>query len=187
MAELVVPSLARLPAYVAALETGWSPDNVRLEAAAREQLTRIAQDAAAFVASLDDQEARGAPIVLPDGATVPRLPGFARWIWDGAFCGHIGLRWRPGGSTLPEHVLGHIGFAVVPWKRGRGCAREALRLILPEARARGLDWVELTTQPDNIASQRAIQANGGRLVKRFDKSPHYGGGETFLFRIELKA
>jgi predicted acetyltransferase len=73
----------------------------------------------------------------------------------------------------------------VPWKRGQGCATAALKLMLPEAKARGLDYVELTTLPDNVASQRVILASGGRYVKTFDKSPHYGGGETLLFRIGL--
>jgi predicted acetyltransferase len=185
MIALAVPSLDLLPDYVAALERGWSPDNIRLEAAAREHLQRIDADAAGFLASLDDPEGRGAPIVLPDGNIVPRLPGFTRWIVDGAFCGSIGFRWQPGGSSLPEHVLGHIGFAVVPWKRGQGCATAALRLMLPEAKACGLDYVELTTLQENIASQRVILANGGRYVKTFDKLPHYGGGETLLFRIDL--
>lgn len=27
--ELIVPSLERLPAYVQALQSGWSPDNLR--------------------------------------------------------------------------------------------------------------------------------------------------------------
>jgi len=70
--ELVVPSLERLPAYADALRRGWSADNVRLEEAAREELAAIDKDPAAFVASLDDPEARGAPIMLPDGSQVPR-------------------------------------------------------------------------------------------------------------------
>ena len=57
-------------------------------------------------------------------------------MWDGEFCGSIGFRWQPGTSTLPPYVLGHIGYAVVPWKRGRGYATQALALLLPEARKR---------------------------------------------------
>jgi hypothetical protein len=64
--------------------------------AAREELQKIATDPAAFVAALDDPQAKGGPIGLPDGSTVPRLPGFRRWMWDGAFCSSIGLRWQPG-------------------------------------------------------------------------------------------
>jgi RimJ/RimL family protein N-acetyltransferase len=182
---LVRPSRVELPAYVAALERGWSPDNVRGAVAAREQLEAIADDPDRFLASLDDERAAGAPIALPDGTTVPRLPGFVRWIWDGGFCGSIGFRWRPGGSDLPAHVLGHIGYAVVPWKRRRGCATRALAALLPEARRRGLDRVELTTDPDNLASQKVILACGGRLVETFRKSEAYGGTESLRFRIDL--
>jgi hypothetical protein len=76
--ELVKPALEFLPAYRTALERGWSPNNLRETAAAREELEQIAIDPAAFVASLDDPEAKGRPIELPDGSTVPRLPGFRR-------------------------------------------------------------------------------------------------------------
>ncbi|MBP0575839.1 hypothetical protein J8J27_34480, partial [Mycobacterium tuberculosis] len=77
---LAVPDLVRLPAYRAALDCGYLPSNVDGERIARAHLAAIAADAAAFVASLDDPHARGAPITLPDGSVVPRLPGFTRWI-----------------------------------------------------------------------------------------------------------
>src|SRR5947207_322210 len=153
---LVWPSREYLPGYVGALERGWSPDNMRGEPAAQEELEQIAADADAFLASLVDKEARGEPITLPDGTTVPRLPGYRRWLWDGEFCGTIGLRWQLGTTALPPHCLGHIGYAVVPWKERLGYAKAALRLILPEAKAVGLPYVEITTDPDNIASQRVI-------------------------------
>ncbi|RAK51214.1 GNAT family N-acetyltransferase [Phenylobacterium soli] len=183
--RLVRPSLEFLPAYKAALERGWSADNVRGSAAAEEELARIAADPAAFVASLEHLEPSGETITLPDGAKAPRLPGYRRWIWDGEFCGSIGFRWQPGTAELPSYVLGHIGYAVVPWKEGRGCAKAALALVLEDARARGLPWVELTTTPDNIPSQRVIEANGGVLVGQFDKSPHYGGGPALRWRVDL--
>lgn len=179
------PSLDRLLEYQAALERGWSQDNIRSEAAAREELARIAEDPARFVAEQDDPEAAGPPIRLPDGAVVPRLPGFRRWLSDGAFCGSIGFRWQKGSSALPSYVLGHIGFAVVPWKRGRGYAKAALALLLPEARALGLAYVELTTDPGNIASQRVIFSQQGRLIGRFRKPAAYGGDQGLRFRIDL--
>ncbi len=183
--ELVVPSLDRLDDYVAALKRGWSPDNSRLEAAAREHLALIEKDAAAFVARADDREAKGEPVALPDGSIVPRLPGFVRWMWDGDFCGQIGFRWQPGTEALPAHCLGHIGYAVAPWKRGRGYATRALGLMLQEARKEGLRYVELTTDPDNIASQKVITRNDGVFVERFKAGLAYGDRDEFRWRIAL--
>ena len=183
--QLVWPAGEYLSSYVSALERGWSADNVRGAAAAREELEKIAHDPARFFAELVDREASGPPITLPDGSTVPRLPGYHRWLWDGEFCGSIGLRWQPGTSALPPYCLGHIGYGVVPWKRGRGYATLALRAILPEARAEGLSYVEITTDPANVASQKVIQANGGVLVEQFTKPGQYGGAEGLRFRIVL--
>ncbi|WP_457334434.1 GNAT family N-acetyltransferase [Rhizobacter sp. P5_C2] len=185
--SLVWPSAAHLPGYVAALERGWSADNVRGQAAADEELAAIRRDGEAFLARLVDREAKGADVTLPDGSTVPRLPGFRRWLWDGEFCGAIGLRWQRGTQALPPHCLGHIGYAVVPWKRGRGYATRALGLLLPQARAEGLRFVEITTDPENIASQRVIAANGGRLHERFTKPAQFGGTPGLRYRIELDA
>jgi predicted acetyltransferase len=83
-----------LPSYISALQAGWSPDNVRKEVAAREQLQAIKVNAVAFVDGLDDPSASGGPIPLPDGSTVARLPSIVRWIWDGDVCGAIGFRWQ---------------------------------------------------------------------------------------------
>jgi predicted acetyltransferase len=183
--RLVRPSRQYLASYAAALERGWSPDNVRGIEATREELQRIAADADAFLASMDDREAKGSPIALPDGSSVPRLPGWRRWMWDDEFAGSIGFRWQPGTSALPPHCLGHIGYAVVPWKQGRGYATKALALVLPEARAEGLDYVEITTDPDNLASQRVIEASGGTLIERFTKLPQYGSTPGLRYRIAL--
>jgi predicted acetyltransferase len=185
--DLARPSVAALPRYVRALRKGWSPDNVGGKATAERQMARIDEDAAAFIASLHDPEGRGAAIVLPDGTAARRLPGYVRWIWDGDFCGSISLRWQPGTSELPDHVLGHIGYSVVPWKRGAGYATQALGLLLPQARAVGLAFVELTTTPENVASQKVILSNGGRFIERFHKTQAYGGGEAVRFRIALGA
>ncbi|HTR88315.1 MAG TPA: GNAT family N-acetyltransferase [Reyranella sp.] len=184
--ELIVPSLETLPQFVDALKRGWSPDNIRLEEAAREFLGMIAKDAAAFIARCTDREAKGGDVTLPDGSTVPRLPGFVRWMWDGEFCGQIGFRWQPGTEALPKHCLGHIGYAVVPWKRGNGYATKALGLMLAEARQEGLRWVELTTDPDNVASQKVITGNGGVFIERFFAEAAYGADRPELrWRISL--
>jgi predicted acetyltransferase len=184
--ELLRPTLRHLPSHVAALERGWSADTVRGAAAAAEELAHIAADPDGFVARMDDREALGPPVTLPDGSTVARLPGLRRWMWDDdGFAGSIGLRWQPGTTALPAHVLGHIGYAVVPWKQRRGYAKLALALMLPLARAEGLAHVEISTEPDNIASQRVIEANGGVLVERFTRPAAYGSTPGLRFRIVL--
>ena len=184
MLELVWPARPYLPGYVHALQHGWSPDNLRQETAL-DHLAAIGQDADAFLARLVDRDATGQPITLPDGSQVPRLPGFSLWMWDGDFCGTVNFRWQPGTTALPPYCLGHIGYAVVPWKRRRGYATHALRLLLPYARAEGLSHVDLTTEPDNPASRRVIEANGGVLIERFRKPAQYGNAESLRFRISL--
>ncbi|WP_206664622.1 GNAT family N-acetyltransferase [Dankookia rubra] len=148
---LVRPAAEHLAEYEAALRRGWSPDNVRGESARLEQLERIACATAGFLGGLDDREARGGPIILPDGSQVLRLPGFHRWIWADGFCGAIGFRWQPGTPALPAHVIGHLGYGVVPWRRREGQATRALGLLLREVAPLGLPWVEVAAEPDNAA------------------------------------
>ena len=124
--QLVRPGPDYLAGYVAALERGCSANNERGIDATREELARIQADAVAFLASMEDREAKGPPVFLPDGSTARRIPGFKRWMWDGEFCGSIGLRWQPGTTALPPHRLGHIGYAVVPWKQRLGYAKWCL-------------------------------------------------------------
>lgn len=181
--DLIRPDAEHLPGFVDALQRGWSPSTEH--DVSQEILAEIAEDAETFLQQADDLDPQGRTVTLPDGSEVPRIPGFARWMWDGEFCGSINMRWQHGTPELPAHVLGHIGYSVVPWKRRRGYATEALRLLLPEAAAVGLPYVELTTDTDNVPSQKVITSNGGVLVRDFEKGPAYGGGPGLLFRIDL--
>ena len=180
--ELIWPAEQYLSGYVHALEQGWSPDNLRPEVAV-EELARIARDPARFIAEQVDRAAKGPPVILPGGRSVPRLPGYTQWMWDGEFCGSINFRWQTGTTELPPYCLGHIGYAVVPWKRRRGYATRALQLLLPQASSEGLPYVEITTDADNLASRRVIESNGGKLIERFHKSTEYGGAESLRFHI----
>ena len=182
--ELIRPRAEHLPGYLDALRRGWSPntEHVGLDQAAIDRVTR---DPARFLELADDREAAGDPIELPDGTIVPRLPGLSRWMWDGEFAGSIGLRWQPGTRQLPPTCLGHIGYSVVPWKRRRGYATAALAAMLPIAAAEGLPIVDITTDVDNVASQRVIMANGGVLVERFTKPESSGGGPALRFEVDL--
>jgi len=185
MVQLIVPSEQYLPNYAAALRRGWSPNNERGRAAALDELEQIEADPAAFVASLDDAEGKGAPVTMPDGSVVPRLPGFRRWIWDGEVAGSIGFRWQHGTVELPPYCLGHIGYSIAPWKQRRGYATAAVLSMLDEARRLGLPYVEITTDPDNVPSQKVILAAGGTLHERFTKPPQFGSTPGLRFRIAL--
>jgi predicted acetyltransferase/GNAT superfamily N-acetyltransferase len=183
--QLVTPAREHLASHVAVLKTGWHANNMRRDEAAREALEEIEKNADAYLARQIDREAKGPPVKLPDGSEWPRIPGYVLWMWDGEYCGSIGFRWVPGTTELPTHVLGHIGYGVVPWKRQRGYATRALALMLERVRAEGLAHVEITCDPDNVASQRTIVANGGVLVDRFMPPPACGPMEKLRYRIAI--
>src|ERR1700738_1430905 len=84
---LVCPALNYLPEYVAALKRAWSPDNVKGAAAAIEELAEIDKDPHAFINQLTDRDAKGRSVVLPDGSSAPRIPGYRLLVWDGELCG----------------------------------------------------------------------------------------------------
>jgi predicted acetyltransferase len=177
--ELVWPAQDYLPGYIHALEQGWSPDTLRSEMA-QEQLLHITEDPENFISLQIDRDGKGPPIILPDGRAMRRLPGYTQWIWDGEFCGSINFRWEPGTTELPPYCLGHIGYSIVPWKRRRGYATRALKLLLPQAEKEGLLFVEITTDADNLPSRRVIETNGGKLVEQFCA---YDGVERLRFRV----
>lgn len=185
MIQLVTPTEHYLGSYVAALKRGWSPNNERGLTATAEELEQIEADPKSFIASLDDREAKGLPVRMPDGSVVPRLPGFRRWMWDGEFAGSISFRWQRGTTELPPYCLGHIGYSVVPWRQRRGYATAALLSMLEEARVMKMPYVEVTTDPDNLPSQKVIQAAGGKLHEQFNKPPQFGSKPCLRFRIAL--
>lgn len=175
------PQESMLASYAEALRRGWSSSTVRDVSGL--ELAEIERDAAAFVAARKDDAPLGT-IRLPDGREVAKLPGRIRWIWDGEFSGAINLRWPADGGPLPPHVLGHVGYSVVPWKQRHGYARKALRHMLSEARDVGLKRLEITTDADNMASQKVVLANGGRLERTFT-SAYWGDHPRHLYVIEL--
>jgi predicted acetyltransferase len=174
---LVVPAREHLASYTAALETGWSPNTIR--DVSGEQLAAIRADPDAF---LDSLVPKPGDTVTIDGREFERLPGCVRWMWDGEFAGSINFRHVPGTATLPPHVLGHIGYGVVPWKRRRGYAGQALRLMLAVAREAGMTHVEVNCDSENAISRRVIEGSGGVLVRRVP-NPHREGRTELVFRL----
>lgn len=189
--SLHAPGRDVLPAYVRALEAGWSPNTMRN--VAPEQLAAIAADPDTFVAGLNQ---RGGTIRLHDGSEVARLPDMIRWIFaidrpERPFVGSINLRWQEDetGSPiteLPAHVLGHVGYTILPNHAGNGYASAALAAVLVEARSIGLPFVKITCDAANAASQRIIEKNGGRFIENF-VAPFYRPEERLMYRIDLQS
>ena len=175
--RLVAPAHDGLAKYAAALAAGWSPDTTQDVSAV--QLAALRRDPDGFLAELTRQDGT---VVTASGRVVPRLPSRVFWLDDGEFCGVINLRFVEGGDALPDYVSGHVGYAVVPWKRRRGYATAALALILPVARAVGLNRIEITCDDDNEASRRVILNNGGVPA---GARPAEDGGTKLVFHIDL--
>jgi predicted acetyltransferase len=73
---------------------------------------------------------------------------------------------------LLEHG-GHIGYSVKPSARGRGHATAALRLGLRAAAGLAIERVLITIDPDNEASRRTAEANGGVLEGERNRKLRY--------------
>jgi predicted acetyltransferase len=176
---LAEPQAAMLESYADALRRGWSPSNTR--DVTGEQLAAIAADPTVFLARVTAPKSTYA---LPDCSSAEQLSSMVCWMWDGEFCGVISLRYQPGSSALPPHVSGHIGYAVVPWKRKHGYASRALKQMLAEAHVLGLTEVYLTTDPGNIASRIVIERNGGQRVGNWSHPAVHGGAEVERWVVE---
>lgn len=83
--------------------------------------------------------------------------------------------------SLNEHLRihgGHIGYCVRKSERRKGYATQMLRQAVSICKSMGIHNIMLTCDPENIASAKVIQANGGTYTKQVvldDKSKldHY--------------
>jgi predicted acetyltransferase len=77
--------------------------------------------------------------------------------------GRIALRHRLNDNL--KEFGGHIGYEVRPSYRRQGVAKEMLRLLLETPKAKQIGRLLLSCAPENEASNKTIQANGGALAK----------------------
>lgn len=75
------------------------------------------------------------------------------------------LSLRIGHSEHIEMYAGHIGYSVDPPYRGRRLAARSCLLILPLARAHGINPLWITCNPENAASRRTCEIIGSTLVE----------------------
>ncbi len=76
-----------------------------------------------------------------------------------------GISLRLGTSEDILKYYGHVGYGVDEAYRGHHYAARSCRLIFPLAQSHDLDPVWITCNPDNMASRRACELAGGRLVE----------------------
>lgn len=84
--------------------------------------------------------------------------------------------------------LGHIGYRVDEAYRGRRYAARSCRLILPLARAHGLNPLWITCNPDNWPSRRTCERLGAEMVEVValpKDSEMYQRGERHKCRYRL--
>lgn len=99
---------------------------------------------------------------------------------DGRMVGIVDIRYEL--NDFLRQSAGHIGYGVRPSERRKGYATGILHLALIRAAERGLDAVLVACRPENSGSRRAIEKNGGILVR---ESPQPEGGVMLMFRIGL--
>lgn len=148
MAQLVAPSVEYVPSLrEAARRDGDDPQAVY----------------SAQAAALGDDELATHVERFREQETAPRsgwVPCTDRWWVEGdEFLARIQIRHRLNAAL--RGYGGHVGYHVVRHHRGRGHGTAMLAATLPVCAELGLECVLLTTDVDNVASQRVVEANGG--------------------------
>ncbi len=100
------------------------------------------------------------------------------------------LNLRVGNTPYIVLYGGHIGYGVDPEYRGHHYAERSCRLVLPFAKANGMDTLWITCNPDNIPSRRTLERLGAEFVEILDVPEDYdeyanGVRQKCRFRVKL--
>ena len=83
---------------------------------------------------------------------------------DGKLVGAACLRHRLEYDDDDIEFASHIGYSIRPCERGKGYAKEQLRLVLQKAKELGIAPVRIVCLDCNIGSIRTILSNGGIYI-----------------------
>ena len=183
--ELVKPSAKVLPSYLEALAEG-DFCNMALGAFADESPEEISKNPEEYIRRVNDSSPR--VVQLPDGSEYCVTDHELYWLVDGdRYLGSVSLRYA-GDRELIEEFGGHVGIAIRPALLNKGygvrASALALQLTAPLFKARGIESIFVTCNPNNSPSKRLIEHNGGKLAK--EKSDAFGTGPSLIYVIDLK-
>lgn len=146
-----------------------------------DMLQHIGSDENGFVNSVNGMDfaefpawlARKVDMAAGIGLEDWQVPASTYWLMaDGVPVGQGNLRHRL--TDALRQAGGHIGYAVASNRRGRGYGRALLGLMLEEARRMGVtEEILVTVHPDNAASRRVAEANGGELRRETGERAYY--------------
>lgn len=83
---------------------------------------------------------------------------------DGRIIGFLVLRHKLEYDDDDIDFASNLGYSIRPSERGKGYAKEQLRLGLQKAKEIGLDKVRIVCRDINIGSSKTILANGGVYI-----------------------
>ena len=159
-AELVLPSPRLQKSFLQAMEEFAAEGRCGDE-------TMIGRDMARFGATWHTPEGFAEFLAKLEAVRhTPPHPAFVCsttfwWAEGDEFIGRIAIR-----HELNERLIesgGHIGYDVRPSRRQQGHAKRMLAAALTEARKLGIERALITCLPENAASRKVIEANGGVL------------------------
>lgn len=82
---------------------------------------------------------------------------------------------------------GHCGYSVRPSERGKGYAKEMLRLNIQNAKRMGIPKLLVVCSETNTASEKTILANGGVFEKAIDMRKNKIKVDNFELRVIVRA
>ncbi|MBO7053613.1 MAG: GNAT family N-acetyltransferase [Alphaproteobacteria bacterium] len=147
--ELVKPSQEYLPAFLKCVDD-YRKDTAKYGMDSMRKLIQMLDDGEIdkwFVKKRNEDLG----IDLPDGY----VSGTTYWLMDnGEYIGSFTLRHALTDSLMK--IGGNVGYVIAPSKRGQGYAFAGLKLVLIQAKKRGMDRVLITCNTKNDASFAVI-------------------------------